>query len=285
MLVWIFYIPIDKLMPIIIALDIIIGMDEVLIIAILFALGAGVGSFIDTVVYRTGKRQSILRGRSRCEKCKHKLSGTDLIPVLGWVARRGRCCYCGMRVSPESFFVELVTAFLFATSYALWPGGINGWTGIILFVLWLMILSGLVALAIYDYKYTKLPNKIICPTLIIAAFYWAISGISNGEITDINHFLDLVLAMLPIAGIYGLIYLSSHGEKVGLGDVKLGAIIGFLLPWQAGMAVLFLANVLLLIAYLLISKIRNTKQISLGPALITATIIIFLCYETFRGFL
>ena len=241
----------------------------------LFVLGAGVGSFISTLTHRVLIKQSIWRGFSRCDKCRHRLGGIELVPIIGWLFARGRCRHCGIKISIESLIVEIITAILFAASYLLWPNGT-----VLSLTFWLIIVSGFVCLALFDFKTKRLPNKIIYPILIVAAVFWLVSTILAGQLAEPGAWLELLLAMLPLAGVYGLIFLISHGKLVGLGDVKLGLIIGFLLPWQGAVAVLLLANLLALpFAIVPTHNKKHPKKIPLAPFLIIATIIVFLARD------
>lgn len=254
-------------------------------IILLFAIGAGVGSFIYVLTNRTHNKQSI-HGQSRCDSCNHKLSWFELMPIFGWLICCGKCRYCKASIGLGSVLVEIVTAALFAVSYIFWPGVFDGLVGVNLFVLWLIILSGLVALALYDFKYTKLPNKLIYPVIIVAALFWLVSAISSQQMLQVGHWAELLFAMLPITGVYGAVYLASGGGLIGLGDVKLGIIAGFLLTWQGTLAVLLLANMFTLIIYLCLpKKQRANRQIPFAPALVAAITLIFLCYETFHELL
>jgi len=272
-------IPIDKLIGIIIA------MNEFLVTVFLFVIGAGVGSFVSMAVHRIRKKQR-LTGRSQCDKCKHKIGGLEIIPIVGWLFCRGRCRKCENPIGVESLLTELATACFFAASYLGWSlVGFNTAVGWVLFGLWLIILSGLMFLLVYDAKYRLLPNRVVYPTMIVAAVFWVVISVSNGTITDTEHWLGLAAAMLPIAGVYGLIYLITRGRAIGLGDVKLGVVIGFLLPWSAATIVLFAANILAMITIVIMSiaettgkkkKFKLITKIPFGPFLIIATILVFL---------
>ncbi len=95
-----------------------------------FAFGACVGSLINVLVYRLPRGLDVVRPSSRCPTCQNKLTWRENIPILGWVILRGRCRFCGCRISPEYPIVELVVAVLFAGLFALWyvvPGSVTLW--------------------------------------------------------------------------------------------------------------------------------------------------------------
>jgi leader peptidase (prepilin peptidase)/N-methyltransferase len=85
----------------------------VLITALSAALGAIVGSFVNVVVWRVPRGESIMRPGSHCPSCSTPLRATELVPVLSWVCQRGRCRTCGVRISPRYPLVELAGAACF----------------------------------------------------------------------------------------------------------------------------------------------------------------------------
>jgi leader peptidase (prepilin peptidase) / N-methyltransferase len=88
-------------------------------IIFLFALGACVGSFLNVVVWRLPRGESLVTPPSHCPKCSHKLAWYDNIPVIGWIMLRGRCRYCGVGISPRYPIVEAVTGGVFVLYYVL----------------------------------------------------------------------------------------------------------------------------------------------------------------------
>lgn len=256
--------------------------NKIFFLISLFILGAGVGSFIGVLFYRIRHKQSVF-GRSICEKCKVKLSSIELIPIVSWFLQKGQCRKCQKKINKIIPLTEIFTAVLFFVSFLLWRWSGDSWLEIIQFGIWLIILTGLIALLIFDQKYKILPNKIIFPLMSFSAIFCIISHGVIEQITYSNLLIEVFLSMLPVAGVYLLIYTLSKGKLIGYGDVKLGIIIGFLLPWQGSLAVLFLANILafiVLLPLLLIKKTDIDRRISFGPYLISATILIFLLMQT-----
>jgi leader peptidase (prepilin peptidase)/N-methyltransferase len=100
-------------------------MIHFLPVLFLFALGASIGSFLNVVVWRLPRDESLVTPPSRCPKCGNSLKWYDNIPVLGWIKLRGRCRFCSLPISPRYPIVEAVTGWLFVAYYALYflPGG------------------------------------------------------------------------------------------------------------------------------------------------------------------
>src|SRR5881397_832756 len=92
-------------------------MPHAFYIVFLFAVGACVGSFLNVVIWRLPRGQSIVSPPSHCPKCDRKLNWFDNIPIVAWIALRGRCRFCGEPISPRYPIVEAITALLFVFYY------------------------------------------------------------------------------------------------------------------------------------------------------------------------
>jgi leader peptidase (prepilin peptidase)/N-methyltransferase len=90
------------------------GAVSVAGVALAAALGACVGSFVNVVLWRVPRGESIVSPPSHCPSCGHELGPVELVPVLSWVALRGRCRHCGVHISARYPLVELGIGILFA---------------------------------------------------------------------------------------------------------------------------------------------------------------------------
>ena len=81
---------------------------RVVIEAVFFAIGASIFSFLNVVIYRLPKRMGFVEGKSMCPSCKHTLEAKDLIPIISWISLKGRCRYCGCRISARYTVVEVL---------------------------------------------------------------------------------------------------------------------------------------------------------------------------------
>jgi leader peptidase (prepilin peptidase)/N-methyltransferase len=258
-------------------------MTEIVTIFLLFLLGAGVGSFLyalsDRLIFKSKSR------RSSCDHCHHRLKAGDLVPILSFMVLRGKCRYCHKKISPLGFLLEILTASLFALSYSFWPiGELNSILTVILFGLWLIILSGLILLFICDIRIKKLFNLVICWTLVFSIIFAIVNGILVNQMSSLELAKSFLFSLLPVTGVYGMVWLMSKGRLTGLGDVKLGIIIAVLLPWQGSLAVLLLANLLaavIILPQLVMKKLKLNTKIVFGPFLITATIAVFFSVKFF----
>jgi len=94
-------------------------IQHLTIILFLFAMGACIGSFINVVVWRVPRNESIVSPPSHCPKCDHRLAWRDNVPVIGWIVLGGKCRYCGQKISARYPIVEFFTGALFALFYVL----------------------------------------------------------------------------------------------------------------------------------------------------------------------
>ena len=251
---------------------------------LLLCLGLIFGSFINALVYRFKynsikkniSKLSMISGRSICPNCKHLLGVLDLIPLLSWICLRGKCRYCHKSISWQYPLVELVSALLFIFSFIYWKAGFD-LSGYIQFGMWLLILTLLIALAVYDLRWKILPTKIIYmiyPLVIINDLIVIITSKDYGLI------LDYLLGFLVLGGLFYLLFQTSSGKWIGGGDVRLGFLLGLLLKGPLlVLLLLFIASVLgtlFALPFLSIGKMNKTSKIPFGPFLIIATIIVFL---------
>lgn len=258
-------------------------------------LGLAFGSFVNALVFRLSEQSkhaksnkkkvkdaenlSVLKGRSMCPHCRHELAWYDLLPIVSWLSLKGKCRYCGHKIE-DSPLVELVTAILFVASYFFWPYGF-GAGDTILFGTWLIVLTGLIALAIYDIKWTLLPNRLAYPLL---AFWTSVLVVLTVIEADFGILVTAFWGLIFCGGIFWLLFQVSNGRWIGGGDVKLGFLLGILVggPFNALMLI-FIASLLgtaVALPLMIKGNVRVTSRIPFGPFLIAAGIIVFLFNES-----
>ncbi len=246
---------------------------------IIFAIavfGLALGSFVNALVWRLrqqelkpkSKKFSVVRGRSMCPSCKHQLETKDLVPVLSWLSLKGRCRYCKKPISAQYPLVEAATALCLVISYVWWPDGFVD-AGLLRFVVWEVILVGLVALFVYDLKWMILPNRILFPLIALAAGYLGLEVLLYGGLQDqLRH---VALGLLCGAGIFWALFAASKGRWIGGGDVKLGILMGLMLGPQLALLAIFTASLLgSFVSIVLMSthKLSRNQQVPFGPYLI-----------------
>lgn len=259
---------------------------------LMFVLGSVMGSFVGAMTWRMKTNRDWVRGRSECERCHHKLAVIDLIPIFSYLTLGGRCRYCHKKISQSALVLELAGGSAFLVSAMLFPPMVyQEWLDplasfqllkpmlSLAMGLWLVCLAIMMALFIYDLRWRLLPNKLVFPLIVISLLLSAVMNLGLAQVGLMDWLITLGLGMLPITGVYGILYLLSRGRWIGLGDVKLGIAIGLLIPWWGGVLVLFLSNLLASLASipgLLKRRISGASEIPFGPFLLVATYLVFL---------
>jgi leader peptidase (prepilin peptidase) / N-methyltransferase len=192
------------------------GSDLVLRAAIFGLLGLVFGSFLTVLVHRLPRREPTT-GRSRCPRCGTLIRARDNVPLVSWALLRGRCRTCGERISPEYPLTEAATAGLFvAVAVAIRP----------LFpaVLVAPFCGLMLAVALIDARFRIVPNRVVYPALV--AYLAAILGghLLGGGVSVLTGLAGAALYAGPLF----VIALAVPGG-MGMGDVKLAALIGLVL--------------------------------------------------------
>jgi leader peptidase (prepilin peptidase)/N-methyltransferase len=185
-------------------------MPVALEIAAAAVLGALIGSFLNVVIWRLPRGESIVSPGSRCPSCGKPLGPYDNVPVLSWIVLGGRCRTCGAPISPRYPIVELLTAATFAGVVA-----VRGFDDDL--VLELPFVAALIALAGIDLDHKLLPNKIVYPM--------AVYGVAATALVETG---DLVEHLIAGAGafLFLLLVVLAYPRGMGMGDVKLAGAMG-----------------------------------------------------------
>jgi leader peptidase (prepilin peptidase) / N-methyltransferase len=175
--------------------------------------GAVIGSFLNVVIWRLPRDESLVTPGSRCPSCGTPIAPYDNVPVLSWLLLRGRCRHCGAPISPRYPAVELLTAATFAAVVA-----VRGFDDDLL--LELAFVACLIALAGIDLDHKLLPNKIVYP---MTAY-----GLVATAIVDTD---DLVEHVIAGAGGFLFLFIAvlAYPRGMGMGDVKLAGAMGLYL--------------------------------------------------------
>lgn len=183
-------------------------------------LGLLVGSFLNVVIWRVPRGESIVRPRSRCPGCKTQLGERDNIPVLSYVLLRGRCRSCGAEISVRYPLVEVGTALVFGLLS--WRLGVSAALPAFLY------LGAIgVALALIDIDVKRLPNTIVLPSYVVAAVLLVAASAYEG---DVQPLLRAAVGSITLFGFYFLLALI-YPKGMGFGDVKLAGVLGIYLGW------------------------------------------------------
>lgn len=204
---------------------------------------------------------SLSKPSSRCPSCGHAIRWYENIPVLSYLALRGRCAGCGTRISPRYPLVELATGALFYACALRW-----GWS--LTTAAWCGFSAALVTLACIDWDTTLLPDDITLPLLwaglLAAVLRWI-------EVQPVDAVIGAAAGYLSLWSVYWGFKLATGKEGMGYGDFKLFAALGAWFGWQALVPIILLASVIgaiVGIAMKLASTLREGKYVPFGPFLV-----------------
>ncbi len=229
-------------------------------------LGLVIGSFLNVCIYRIPIGKSVVSPRSACPHCGTAIPFYDNIPVLSFLLLRGRCRVCSVPISPQYPCVELLTGAAFLVCALRWhfapPTFVNS-----------LFLAVIIVLIFTDYRHRILPNVLTLPG--------AVAGILLSPLQDIEVYRDILpvsRALLPWVGsvtgavagggmllVVGLGYQKlRHRQGLGMGDVKMMAMVGAFLGWRLTFLAIFAGSFLGLLTgiYLIVFR-KQTFQTKL----------------------
>lgn len=193
-------------------------------------LGLAVGSFLNVCIYRIPLGKSLAYPPSACTQCGRPLRWFENVPVIAWLALGGACRTCKTRISPVYPLVELFTGVMFV--WAWWQYG-PGW----LLVSHVLFGCALIVLFFIDLRHRILPNVITLPGIVVGLLFSVVNP--PGWASSLIGILLGGLIPFAIAEIYARV----RGEEgLGMGDVKMLAMIGAFLGWKLMILTLVLAS-------------------------------------------
>jgi leader peptidase (prepilin peptidase)/N-methyltransferase len=235
------------------ATEIVFGVPRWIVIAFMAVLGAMIGSFLNVVIHRVPREQSIVLPKSACPACGAAIHFYDNIPILSFLILRGRCRSCRAPISPRYPAVEAVCALLFAL--VTWRDGLS-------FALPFDIAfaAAMLALVFIDSEHMILPNAITYPGILFALIARvAVPYLGGASDFDDLPYLLLVFPGVPVWGVsligaaigalagggslwlMGFVWKKLRGvEAMGLGDVKMMLMVGAFLGWRLAALTIFI---------------------------------------------
>jgi leader peptidase (prepilin peptidase)/N-methyltransferase len=265
-------------------------LSEPLLIATVAVFGLAIGSFLNVVIHRLprmmenewraqcaeleGKepaaapRYNLVVPRSHCPECRTPLRAADNIPLLSWLVLKGRCAYCGARISVRYPIVEALTAVL--SALVAWRFGYTAAAGLALIFTW-----SLIALTFIDADTTLLPDDLTQPLL-----WLGLAANITGIFAPLRDaVIGAVAGYLILWSVYWLFKVATGKEGMGYGDFKLLAALGAWMGWQALLPIVLLSSLVgavIGIALIVLAKRGREVPIPFGPYLATAGLIVML---------
>ena len=245
-----------------------------IVLAYAALLGACFGSFLSVCVWRIPRGKSIVRPRSHCPSCGRLIPWYFNIPVVSWLALRGRCASCKARISPRYLLLELLTAALFMA--AAW----RYMDDLPVLMVMLVAVFGLELGTFIDLDWYILPDRVtiggMALGLVASALLPQLHGAETPDAGALRSCIGLVTG-------FGVLYLVArvgkavyHKEAMGFGDVKLMGAVGALFGWVAVVFTLFVSSLLgsLVGIGLVLAGRRNLQgRIPYGPFIAAAALL------------
>jgi len=218
---------------------------------IFFIFGAVFGSFLNVVIHRLPKGESIVYPPSHCPVCKAKILPKDNIPILSYIILKGRCRNCGGKISPIYIIVESLTALIFTSGFLYYGFSLN---------LFKFLTFSLISIpvAFIDWDTMLIPDTLSIGGIIAGLIF----SIFNGEII-----YALISGIISGAALLFFAVLGKwifHKEAMGFGDVKLAGMLGIFVGWQGFIITLVIASFIGAI-YGIIMEIKEKLQDSKIP--------------------
>ena len=237
-------------------------------------VGALIGSFLNVVIYRVPLKRSIISPASACGACGGPVRAYDNIPVISWLALRGRCRDCGSRISVRYPLVELGGAVFFAAvtlrflpEISSAPSAAALAASIVGLAAFLYLAAISIALALIDLDTHRIPNVIVLPAYVVGLLLLGFAAILGGD------YASLLLAGIGCVAM-GLAYLVmavAYPGGMGFGDVKLAGVLGLFLGWlgwaplAVGASLAFLLGGVFGVVVMLIRRGGRKTAIPFGP--------------------
>jgi len=220
----------------------------------IFVFGLVIGSFLNVVVYRVPRNQSIIKPPSHCPVCNAKLKWYDMVPVLSYILLKGRCRYCGAKISLKYPFVELLTGITFLLIFQKFNWSIQ-------FLKWIIFTGLLISVGLIDLLNGVVPDVIVVPGLVIGLIFSIFGG--SGSI------LQSIYGLGIIGGFFLIVIILSRGG-MGWGDLTFGMMIGSFLGLELSLLTLliaFVSGAIVGLIALAVKKKSRKDPIPFGPFL------------------
>ncbi len=279
-------------------------MEKYIFITYIFIIGIVFGSFFNVCIFRIPNKESVSNPPSYCYKCNNRLIYLDLIPILSWILLKGKCRYCGQKISPRYPLIELLTGILFIIIYNVY--GLNFIT-----INYLVLISLLIIITFIDIDYYIIPDSII----ILGSIFAVLFNLTNKGISIIDSviggvicsggmllliiLIELVVKKIILGSIFAVLFnLTNKGisiidsviggvicsggmllliilielvvkkEVIGGGDIKLFFMIGLFLGLKLGLLTIILSiyvGAFYGIVTIIYSKIKKREYNSMIP--------------------
>ncbi|OPZ75933.1 MAG: Type 4 prepilin-like proteins leader peptide-processing enzyme [Actinobacteria bacterium ADurb.Bin444] len=230
--------------------------------------GLLIGSFLNVVVWRLPRGESLSHPGSHCPVCEHGIRPYDNIPVVSWVVLRGRCRDCGTRISARYPLVEMATGVLFGLT-AWWVG----FSVLLPFALWFT--AACIALFLIDLEVRRLPNSLTLSTYVVVLVGFTLTAVAEDLWAS---FVRALVGGLALALVYALLA-AFFPRGMGWGDAKLALSLGSVMAWVGWGALIvggfgaFVLGAVWGVGAIVVGKAGRKSALPFGPFMIVAALL------------
>lgn len=227
-------------------------MLQISLYILIFLYGIVIGSFLNVVIVRIPRKESIVKVRSHCENCGYQLKWFDLIPIFSYLVLGGRCRKCKTKISAQHLVLEVLNGILYVFTFFM--AGFSLKT-----VLLCLLFSALLALSLIDFKTYEIP----------VGFQYVILTLAVCQtILDRADWLEHVTGFFAVSVVLYLIYIISRGSAIGGGDVKLMAVCGLFVGWRLIIFAFLLGCIVGSVVHMIRMKLSGESHVlAMGPYL------------------
>ncbi|QEK12130.1 prepilin peptidase [Crassaminicella thermophila] len=234
---------------------------------IILLLGLLIGSFLNVCIFRIPRGESIVYPSSHCLKCNTPLKSIDLVPVFSYLIYRGKCRYCGAKLSIQYPTIELMNAIIYMLLYYKFGCTFD-------FLQYTILASLLIVISLIDFYHQIIPDGLIMFGLIVT-FLLKIPLLVKDFTLIYNYLIGLLLG----GGFFLLLAIITNGAMGG-GDIKLMGLLGLWLGWKWILLIMFLSFFLgsIISILLMISKKKGRKDMIPFAPFIGLAVLMTVCY-------
>lgn len=243
-----------------------------MVVALSAVFGLLIGSFLNVVIYRVPRKESLVTPPSRCPRCERPIAPYDNIPVVSWLLLRGRCRHCGEPISARYPLVEAFTGLVFGLLAWRVHEDTGSWWALPAF-LWFG--AACIALALIDLDTKRLPNAITFPSYAAGVVLLGGAALLDGDLDP------LVRGLIGMAALYGVYFVLvlAYPAGMGFGDVKLAGVLGLHLAylgwpqWFVGWLLGFFLGGIFGVVAMAARKADRKTMVPYGPFMIAGALI------------
>ena len=227
-------------------------MLQISMYILIFLYGIVIGSFLNVVIVRVPRKESIVKVRSHCENCGYQLKWFDLIPIFSYLVLGGKCRKCKTKISAQHLVLEVLNGILYVFTFFI--------TGFSIYtVLLCLLFSVLLALSLIDFKTYEIPVEFQYVIFVLAVCR---------TILDRANWSEHVIGFFAVSVVLYLMYVISKGAAIGGGDVKLMAVCGLFLGWKLIIFAFLLGCIVGSVVHIIRMKLSGESHVlAMGPYL------------------